>query len=398
MRVAARPGKLAPSRPLHAPSALLGALVLAACHASPPDSPDPTVAADTGPAIAPRPKPATSPWWDSAPIPTSVDGATGCTVAGFLSGLALSVDGTEEGVFLPGVSGARGEVVVAPGGLSAARVTLGAAVFDTGLSLEQSTFMLNDRPPPIGGILHVHDGARFRVLGGDATRLRIEPTGSYADDITWVAPPGMEVPCAQLGRRQTWPAAPALPTAKKEVAPASEAVALSAQKNGPIVARVKVKHAAVLEIDGEQYRIAASMGGIGIVLGWSSASAWIPYEPPRPRPFHGGGGAGAMRGAYVHCPFGAPLLVRLANKLYAVGHLHDGLDASADAAGKPRRIPDWRFVKDGIRLEGSFETAPDDVPWFVLKDDFRVTNHSWHEGKRGPFLVPRGRGGCQIEK
>lgn len=381
-------------------AALLGALVLGACHAPAPENPEPTAAADSAPAVAPRPtaKPAAARWWDSFPIPTAVDGAKGCTVSGFLTGLALSVDGTAEGIFLPGASGARGEVVVAPGGRSAARVTLGAAVFNTGLCLEESTFMLNERPPPLGGILHVFDGASFRVIWGDATRLQIEPTGFYADGITWEAPLKMEVGCAGLGRRQTWPLAPSLPQAKKEVAPTSDAVAISAQKNGPIVARVKVKHAAVLEIDGEQYRIAASMGGVGLVIGWSSASAWIPYERPSPKPFHGGMGSGALRGPRLICPLGAPLLVRLANQLYAVGHLHEGLDASADAPGGPRRVPDWRFVKDGLRLEGSFETVPESVPWFVLKDDFRVTNHFWHEGERGSFLVPKGPGGCQLEE
>jgi hypothetical protein len=72
-----------------------------------------------------------------------------------------------------------------------------------------------------------------------------------------------------------------------------------------------------------------------------------------------------------------------------VGHL-------LDAGAEPRKgTNDWRLLRDGVRLDKAAGGAPDSVPWFVLKDDFRVTNSFWHDGVRGAFVVPKGRDACK---
>jgi hypothetical protein len=368
-------------------------VLLAACGPPPAGAPlVPRAAATAAAAVSALPAaPAPSvAWWLLEPIPTAVTDADGCVVSGGLSGIALSVDGEADGVFLSDVSGARGELVLVPGGRSAARVTFGAAVFDTGLALSQTTFSLSDRPAPLGGLLYPFEHTRFRVVGGDKARLSLALAGPGADKLQWLTPPKLEVPCNGLQRRGRWANEPALPEATSTVYPLTEAVTVRAQKDGPVILRITVAHAGVLETAGSAVKVSARIESAGTVIGWTDAAAWT-STPPRPPPSSDGGrgGSGRMGTTPVECPPGAPLFLHKNDRLYAVGHLRD---ASAD----PLKLdPDWRVLGPRVSLDRAMGSLPDGVPWVVLRDDFRVTNSYWHHGLMGSFVVPRGPSGCK---
>jgi hypothetical protein len=336
-------------------------------------------------------RPAADEVWSKAPIKTAVQGAEGCTLTGGAGMLALSVDGEASGVFVERMGGARGEIVIVPGGKSAARVRFGAAFFDTGLWLAGTVFRLKERPPPLGGVVRPREDVSFRVVGGDKTRLSVEMTGYGTGDLEWAAPPKLEVPCQGLKFGRWAPEAP-LPATKGRLYPAGEAkVGFRADKNGPVVVRVRVSGAELLETAGDLVKV-VSWITVGTAVGWTEKKEWTETPPPPAGPFpigslagQGGGGSGMgfLNAPKVVCPFGTPLYVRRADQLYEVGELR------APPADAPKEEIDWRVHEGKFELDRGVPRPPEAAPWIALRDDFRITNRLWHGGVAGTFVVPK---------
>jgi hypothetical protein len=301
--------------------------------------------------------------------------------------VALSADGTS--IFLESMSGARGVVIVDPRGPSAARVSLGAATFDTRIALAQSPMRFPQKPAPIGGILRASERARGLVTGGDAARLEL--TIIDDDDVfEWVAPHATSFDCATFASKPvTWPTE-VVAEGTKTLVPKNERLPVRASPRGDIVARVRVQDAHVIKLDKGMTAIEA-WTPLGVVAGWVDSAELV--APPTPTTGHienhssggGGGGMGRMRPVKVTCTPGAPLLLLRDDKLYRVGRLHDATD--------PPITSDWRIESDGhVRLE--ITLSQPSSRYFVLEDDFRVTNSFWHHGVHGQFVVLGGEAGC----
>jgi hypothetical protein len=339
--------------------------------------------------VVAKPKPPPVPEWaTSEPTETRVVDPKGCEMPAWRVRAALSVDGTSAGVFLSRMSGAKGVVIVDPRGPTAARLSLGAATFDTRVALDESTLAFPQRPAPIGGILHPSEYVRARVSGGDASKLEL--TLVDADGIfEWTMPPTVSFECAAFAAKHaSWPYEN-VPDGPKTMLPKSERLPVRASQRGDVVARVRVPDVHVMK---EEKGVSAIVAwtSLGPILGWVDSAELV--VPPPPTLGHvenhsqgGGSGMGFLGPTYATCVAGAPLLLLRHDKLYRVGHLHDTND--------PPITPDWRPRPDGrVRLE--IATSQPSPRHLVLADDFRVTNSFWHDGVSGQLVVPLGDAGC----
>lgn len=334
--------------------------------------------------LAARTATAAPPGW---PQRTPIDTAgprSGCKVDLTGAVVTLGVDGTTDGAFLIHGRGIDGEAWIDPGGRSSAHVRLGALDLDTGIVVADSTFRLRARPPTLGGILDVDEGTPVRVVGGDARKLSFEPAD--LGGLEWVAAaPRFDVPCKGVGwpdswKQLTWPAT------KDRLFAAHPKIAVRATPDGPVVARITVDEASEVERTGNAVKILALIGP-GRIIAWSDAAAWN-AKPPAPveRNRESGSAAGVVGGwaPRIACARGTKLYVIKNDQLYTVGRL-------STATRPPIESGDWRFSKGKIVIDGG-PVAPASLPWFLVTDDFRVTNAYWLDEIRGELVVPKA--GC----
>jgi hypothetical protein len=331
------------------------------------------------------------PWWRSAPIATAVATTDGCRIeVSSAVDLSLTVDGSRAGNFLRHVWGATGELVLVPGGRSAARVTLGAAELDTGLDLGQVRVPLRVPPAPLGGILHVDERATFHVVGGNARRLALELATDGA--IEWLVPTRFEVPCEALqGAPRRWPDPPGWNYDVPVVYPTRPLVTLRAREDGRAIARMSLDDGVELERRHSSVKVMARLSDLGLVVGWSDAGDWAERSTFELGGLRASDGpAGAVVGWEIvplSCAPGTPLFVLRRNRVYRVGQL-------ATAPG-PRAAEDWRFSGGRIRLPARPRRGS--APWFVLDDDFLVSNRYGHAGVEGELVVPESPAACALE-
>jgi hypothetical protein len=319
-------------------------------------------------------------WAERKPIDTAGP-RSGCKVDLTGAVVTLSVDGTTDGAFLSRGSGIHGEAWIDPGGRSSAHFLLGALDLDTGIVVADSTFRLRARPPTLGGILDVDDGTPVRVVGGDARKLSFEPVDT--GDLEWVtAAPRFDVPCKGVGWADRWKDL-TWPETKNRLFAARPKIAVRATPDGPVVARITVDEASEVARTGNAVKILALIGP-GRIIAWSDADAWN-AKPPAPVERNGEKGAVAgMAGRWaprIACRRGAKLYVIKDDQLYTIGRL-------STATKPPTESDDWRFSKGKIVIEGA-AVDPASVPWFLVTDDFRVTNAYWLDEIRGELVVPK---------
>ena len=111
------------------------------------------------------------------------------------------------------------------------------------------------------------------------------------------------------------------------------------------------------------------------------------HQPPSPAssgPHAGGRGYGVLAWSTVACRPETPLYLRKGGRLYLVGRLRNA---------PPSPTSDWRYVGGEIELEAERRSVGS---WFILHDDFRVTNVHWHGGVLGAFVVPDDPALCRM--
>lgn len=396
MRLGATSRVLSPALVVSLPALSIGvaALVLGCGGAAEkPNDPALSITAAPTASVTAAPKVDPDAVWRKEPIPTAVKDAVGCTISGGQGMIALSVDGESSGVFLDGMWGGHGDVVIVPGGKSSARVTFGSAVFDTGVSLARSRFHLKDRPSPLGGVVHPRFDVPFRVTGGDKDKLAVAMTGYGTDELEWTTPPDLVVPCSGIGGK-VWPTEP-VPTTKGTLYPTgTDEVQLRADARGPVIVRIPANRTEEVERSGDMVKVLAWLK-VGLAIGWTEAKSWSATPPPSapaisPPKSGGGSGRGWMSSPKAECPPGTPLYLRRGDNLYEIGHLRGPGEAA------PNGDLDWRDRKTYFQIETDNLGPKEPIPWIQIRDDFRVTNSYWHDGIDGALAVRRGPSGCTV--
>ncbi|MEZ4230728.1 MAG: hypothetical protein R3B89_16245 [Polyangiaceae bacterium] len=326
--------------------------------------------------------------WDAV-TPTAVPGADGCKVSGKLSDVALSVDGEEAGTFLKIRGGAVGELILVPGGQSAARLAFGVARFDTGVSLDGTRFHLKQQPSPLGGVLYLSDSAEFSVSGGNSETLKLRHRSRWYH-IRWVKEPEVEAPCAGLGWGRS--RLPDWPVSKERLYSGQAAIPVRATPSSSVVAELTSEaglDAVALASQSDLVKVQVTLSD-GVLIGWTPRSAWTDRPSPVKRDPPGGSGFAIARPRRVNCAPGTPLLLEKRGRLYTVGRLRDTPRQPGE------RNADWRLRENGIRLELDWPQPVKARRWFVLQDDLRVTNMYWHDGLKGRFVVPSSADACSL--
>lgn len=307
--------------------------------------------------------------WKAAPIATEPTDE-GCHVRATGVAIDLSVDGTPNGTFVRHVTGAKGDLTIAPGHRSSAHITVGPFEFATGVELGGTKLLLAHRPPTLGGVIDLGERASFHAVGGDATQLVLQPAA--IDDFAWVVAPTFQVKCDELGPKRWAGAQPPESKTWRAIDPAAK-LALRATATGPVVANVTaIKNVLVLETKGALVKIQAAPY-YGLITAWVDEASLAPPPAPTPADRGGGGGMGRMSGTYVSCEPGAPLVALVHDKLYTVGSLAltpDPMDVHLHAG----------------KLSFEFVDAKA-TPYLRLKEELRSTGHYWNDGVIGELGI-----------
>ncbi len=318
-------------------------------------------------------------WSRRPPTETALKAWDGCLVPARGVRVSLSTDGTSAGVFLSNMSGHVGELSIDPLGRSGARISFGAAYFDTPIDLESTTFRPPTQPTAaIGGILYLARHAGMRIAGGSKAALDLLPMDSKGE-LRWVTPPTQSVACADLTKRPDWKAV-ALPVGdnKRSVVLRGASSGVRVTEKGPVVAQLRVPSAGVVD-EREGVLLIRADTSMGEVIGYVDSRDWQPMPEPKKQPGRAGGSGGIIGWPTLRCPFGAALYLQRNDQLCRVGHLRDATDPAL-------KTVDIRVRGEVIVLQPGGLTPVG--PFAVLRDDFRLTNDFWHDGVGGAFVVP----------
>jgi hypothetical protein len=310
--------------------------------------------------------------------PTGTARAGACVLPAAEAQLSLSVDGTEDGVFVIGMAGHTGELSIDPAGRSTAKVDYGVMHFDAALSLASTTLRATFIEEPIGGILHLSPDAQMVITGGTADKLELRPLDT-GDVLHWAAVPTQRFSCDALRRRPPPRPMPVLEPGKRSVELNADQSGVRASEQGPVVAHLRVGPATVLQERNGSIRIRVSTS-MGEVVGWVDAKEWQaprPRPPGKPSPLYGYGTSGsAPPPVYARCALGSPVFL-----------LRDG---KASRVGRIWEMGDRTLTDSSFDIEGGLKTkltSATDPKYVVPEDLLNVTEERQIILSRGDLVV-----------